>query len=487
MPASISQRTLFDSSLERIATFDFLRGLAIFIMTLAHCFYHVYDYSWVIENPSAFFEFPKIFVGIGGLIAYIGSWNTFFLLVSAVVNTIGMKRAFDRGGNPKKILTKKLLGGIGLLFFGQIIESFGFYGYFGEALRGRNSWNTAYEIKVGFFEISTVQMIAWGLIITSIVNYFLFRKKGVKKVKRNIRAYILLAFFILILTPFVHHWVDNMNWRIPESFPSYMDPVKTPSWPNEHVQALNASLKTWGLVLLAGELEPFFPCLATALIGALIGFILARNRPPRRLPKWGFNAGLFLILTGILLILSGMPYSLFNQRPALSTFLIQLGGQVWVVMFFIRKVEYKGKAESFANSRPVKYLRKWAMISLTVFWLEIFDILPKWFLNISLGRATGTNFLKNTLGYGKMTVAVLIALFSMLWYHALIRYWSRLNFAGSFEWFLIRFQGLVSKKISLRLDVEKMLHKVHWVNFSEKESAADGWIKEKVVPSDQTV
>jgi hypothetical protein len=487
MPASVTQKLIQQTSLERVASFDFLRGLAIFAMTFAHCFYHVYDYTWVVENPSALLEYPKLFVGFGLIIAYIGSWNTFFLLISAVVNTIGMKKAFDRGDRPRAILAKKLLGGFGLLFFGQIIESLGFYGYFGEALRGRNGWNTAYEVKVGFFQISTIQMIAWGLIITSILNYFLFRNKGQRKIKRNLKVYILLALFVLILTPFVHHWVDSKNWRIPETFPAYMDPVKSPVWPNEHIQAHNASPKTYVLVLLAGELEPLFPCLATALFGALLGFILARSRPPRKLPQWGFRAGLLSILSGVLLIVSGSPYSVFNQRPALSTFLIQIGGQLWVVMFFLRRVEFRGRAESFANSRFVIYLRRWAMISLTVFWLEIFDILPKWFLNITLGQATGTDFLKNTFGYGKMKVAALIAVFSILWYHALVRLWSRIDFAGSFEWFLIRFQGLVSKNISPRLDVDKMLHHVRWINFSEKEPEADGWLTDKAVASDQFV
>lgn len=485
MPASVFRKSFQDASLERVVTFDFLRGLAIFAMTFAHCFYHVYDYRWVVENPSALLEYPKLFVGFGLIIAYLGTWNTFFLLVSAVVNTIGMKKAFDRGERPRAILAKKLLGGIGLLFFGQIIESLGFYGYFGEALRGRSSWNTAYEIKVGFFQISTIQMIAWGLILTSIVNYFLFRKKGQRKIKRNLKAYILLALFVLVLSPFVHHWVDTMSWKIPETFPAYMDAAKSPAWPNEHVQAHNASVKTYVLVLLAGELEPLFPCLATALFGALIGFILARSRPPKKLPRWGFYAGLSCILVGTLLILSGLPYSIFNQRPALSTFLIQIGGQIWVLMFFIRRIEYRGKAESFANSRIVKYLRRWAMISLTVFWLEIFDILPKFFLNITLGKATGTDFLKNSFGYGKLTVAVFIALFSILWYHVLVRLWSRVNFAGSFEWFLIRFQGLVSRNISPRLDVNKMFHNVRWVNFTDPAADADGWITDKAAAPDQ--
>ena len=106
------------------------------------------------------------------------------------------------------------------------------------------------------------------------------------------------------------------------------------------------------------------------------------------------------------------------------------------------------------------------MISLTVFWLEIYDLLPKFFLNIFFGSVTGINFLEHAFGYGQLIYAALVAVFSMLWYDVLIRIWGKINFIGSFEWFMIRLQSFVSKQeLSSRLNVDLMLNRVQWINF----------------------
>jgi len=455
-------------SLKRIASLDFLRGIAIFVMTFAHCFYHIYDYTWVIENPKRLLDFPKILMGFGLVIAYIGTWNTFFLLISSSVNALGMRKSAAKLSNMNRVLLKKLIAGFSLLAFGYFIQCFGFYGYFGEAIRGRNTWDTSYEIWNSIFTIATIQMIAWGLIITSIINYFLFRKNGHTKFKRNLSIYGFLTIAVLALTPLVHQWIDSMNWLIPESFPAYMDILQKPIWPNEHVQTYNASLKTYILVQLGGYLEPLFPCLATAFAGSMIGLVISQPQPSKKLPRYGTAIGLSSMILGGVLIAIGMPFTIFDQRPSLTSLLIQLGGQVLVVMLFLRLVEYRGKAAQFANNRFVRYIRKWAMISLTVFWLEIYDLLPKLFLNITFGSATGINFLGNSFGYGQLVNTVLVAVFSLLWYDLLIRIWGKFNFIGSFEWFMIRLQSFASKQeMSSRLNVDLMLNKVQWINFVE--------------------
>ncbi|MHA1303529.1 MAG: hypothetical protein ACTSQE_11055 [Candidatus Heimdallarchaeaceae archaeon] len=312
----------------------------------------------------------------------------------------------------------------------------------------------------------TIQMIAYGLIISAIINFFLLKNEGYKRYKRNIVVYGILSLIILVLTNFVHQWVDSMNWAIPESFPSYVDALNKPYWPNEHVQAYNASFKTYILVLLAGDLEPFFPCLATAFIGSIIGLSLAQPQPPRRLPLIGICFGIVSILVGIILLLLKFPFSIFNERPAITTYLIQLGGQVSVIMIMIKAVEYRGRANIFANRKFVRYIRKWSMVSLSIFFLEIFDILPKWFLNWTVGNKIGINFLKNSLGYGQLTFAALVGLYSMIWYDVLIRLWAKVNFTGSFEWLIIRLQSLGSKKLSPRLNVNLMMNHVNWINFT---------------------
>ncbi len=457
-------------SSERIVTIDFLRGLSILVMTLAHCFYHVFDYDWVVEDPSKLLEYPIILVGLGLFVAFVGTWNTFFLLISITANTLVMFKKAAKGMDEKKLLFKQLLSGFLLYIFGSIIYGFGYHGYFGQAIRGRNTWDTTYEIWSKMFQIHTLQTIAFSIMITAVINYFLIRNDGYKKIKRNLIIYVVLAVSILISTQFVQNWVDSMNWIIPTTFPAYMEIVQTPYWPNIHVQASNASFKSWFMAIIAGDVEPLFPCLSTAFIGAIFGIVLSVKKPTRKLPIIGFIGGIVSMGIGGLLIALGLPFSIFNQRTALSTHLIQLGGQVIVLVAILRFVEYRARAHIFAKRRFVRYCRRWGMVALSIYGLEILDLLPKGTLNLVLGEKTGVNFLLNSLGYGKMTYALLVAVYSLIWYDIVIRLWSRVNFKFSFEWISISLQGLITKSPSTRLDVDLMLNRTKWQEFKEEKS-----------------
>jgi len=60
---------------ERIASLDFQRGLAIWIMTFLHTFEHVYDYNWVKSDPERVFDLPKIVLVLGLIVGFFASWN----------------------------------------------------------------------------------------------------------------------------------------------------------------------------------------------------------------------------------------------------------------------------------------------------------------------------------------------------------------------------------------------------------------------------
>ncbi|NHK32144.1 MAG: hypothetical protein FK730_12375, partial [Asgard group archaeon] len=46
------------SSSKRIASLDFQRGIAIWLVTFLHSFERLYDYSWVKEDPEAVMKLP---------------------------------------------------------------------------------------------------------------------------------------------------------------------------------------------------------------------------------------------------------------------------------------------------------------------------------------------------------------------------------------------------------------------------------------------
>lgn len=444
------------SSIQRIATLDGCRGVAILLMTFFHSVYHVLNFDAISEDPKRLLEYPKVVLGFSGLFVYLSTWNTFFLLVSSVVNTYVMARSISRGANPKILLWKRVITGLVLLFVDHIIEGFGYWGLVGKGLKW-GEWKSYTDIWDPLYLIHTLEMIAWAIIITSIINYFLLRKKGYLKQKTNIRVYLVLTLVILLLTPLVQAWVDGMPLSIPDQF-------DTASWPDPRIQTYNRSILTWLLVILDGDFEPLFPCLATGFVGAIIGLFLANPRSSQRFFRLGFLAASGCILTGALLLAAGMPYSAFH-RPALTNYLIQLGGQLFAILIPLRLIEFRGKAKKVATSRFGKFIRCWAMVALTVYALEVFDIFPQWTLNIFIGKLSGLNFFDRIFTLEQLPLAILVGMYSILWYYLLLLVWGKFNYKGTFEWLLIQIQGWVSGEKSQRLNMDLILHHGEWVNF----------------------
>ncbi|NPD90515.1 MAG: hypothetical protein HGN29_17515, partial [Asgard group archaeon] len=77
---------------KRIASLDFQRGIAIWLMTFLHAFEHVYDYNWVKNDPKVILNLPKIALLIGLIVGFFASWNAYFLLISSTVNSLSMTK-----------------------------------------------------------------------------------------------------------------------------------------------------------------------------------------------------------------------------------------------------------------------------------------------------------------------------------------------------------------------------------------------------------
>ncbi len=454
----------FEEPPSRLASLDFNRGFAIFLMTFFHGFNHVFDPSWFTSDPSLIFDtYHPIFIAPLGFLVYLGTWNSFFLLISIAVNTLSMVKAAQKGSNLEKVLGRRLITGVFLILADYIIEAFLYYGYLGNSIKN-GTWGDASRLWLHFFGIRTLQIIAWSIIICSVINYFLLRKNGHEKFTRNIIIYGVLALSILSSTHFVQKTVDNMPWELPAGYTGG-------GWPDGAVAEYNKSFKTWLLVLIAGNLEPFFPYLCTAFVGAMIGFTVCLKKPPHIITTIYGSTGLLMMILGVVLIALGFPM-VFDARSSLSVFLLQLGGQMGLMMLFFRRVEFKGRGKVFADNRFTREIRLWSMASLSIYALEIFDFVPASFMNLVAGQFVGHNFLLRTFNQpNQIGFAFLYALFSLACYIGLIRLWSLVNFTGSFEWVLLRVQNGFRKPKINRLDVDLILNKTGWIIFTEQASS----------------
>lgn len=451
---------------KRIASLDFQRGIAIWVMTLMHTFEHLYDYSWVKEEPEKILELPLMVLIFGMTLGFFMSWHAYFLLISSVVNAISMNRKMPHMEKQYPLLIKQILTGIGLLIAGVIADNLGYWGYFGQSILN-NDWTNVRPLYARFFAMHTLQIIGWCMIINGTINFFLLRKGGHEKFYRNIAIYASIVLAIIITSPFIHKWVDGMDWTVPVNPPPGL--TDNTKWPSIYFQAENASFRAWICAVIAGDMQPLFPYLATASIGSMIGMVLSRPKPVKRFPLIAGLSGLGIMGIGGVFVLFGQ-YALSNGRPPLGNYLLMLGGQICLLILFLWLIEYRGKSDKFANNPIVKHFRLWGMASLTIYCLQIFEILPRWILTVMLSAfGSPVNLLEaEVFGLGKEFLALAVGLFCIIYYEALISIWSRVNFKYSFEWLIVQMSASGSKISSNRLNVDLIMNKVHWINYKKE-------------------
>ncbi len=154
---------------------------------------------------------------------------------------------------------------------------------------------------------------------------------------------------------------------------------------------------------------------------------------------------------------------IFDERTALTTHLLQLGGQIHAIGVTLIVVEYSNKAEKFARSFPVKYLRRWSILALSVFVLQIFELFPRWIITLLLSSLFSVEI--NLLHHGVINNVLLIipiAIFVVLCYDLLLWLWSKIDFICSLEWIIINFQSLIVQRKSYRLNYD-MFGNIEWI------------------------
>jgi hypothetical protein len=435
-------------------------------MVMLHAMEHAYDYSSVTEEPVGALTLVSAVAVIAVVVGYFASWNSYFLLISSTVNTLSMTRNAARGVKPTRTLSKQLLTGTCLLLTGIFVNGFLYDGYLGTAIR-TGDWRNVSPMTNGVFSMYTLQIIGWSMMIGGCTHYLLTWRGGHRRTERNILVYLFLALLVIVASPLVHRWVDNMPWQVPTTLPAEYTLGDHATWPSVHVQAANASFRAWLFASLAGDLEPIFPYLATWFVGSAVGLALLEGVNRKRLLNVGGPAAVGTILMGVLFTARGA-FAVGNTRPDTGKYLLMLGGQLGAMLLFLWLVECRGNPEAFANTRAVRALRLWGMVSLTVWSLEIFELLPRTLFGCVYNAISPQKLdvlRHGFIGQGQEPLALLIAIFVMVSFHLLVVTWSNFDFKYTFEWLIIRIAGIGSGKISRRLDVDHMMNHVRWANF----------------------
>ena len=450
---------------KRLVTLDFLRGVAIFGMTLFHILFKMYDVESFMANPEEILNFPIIVLIIMGLFAYLGSWYGFFLFISSIVNSYVFTRKTKSNVNPSKLMIKQIVSGAILIILSYFIEGiFGYYGDIGYAIKDLQ-WTNFKYFKIEILWIQTLQIIGLCLIINGILLFLLLRNEGYKKVLRNISVYATLILVVLVFTPFISDWIANSNW---------VYPPEEIGWSDIGFVYQNRSARTWFLTVINGPKQPLFPYLASGFMGALIGMIIANPKPTKRILLWFSLAGVAMIAIGVILIVVGLPFTFLEQPPAITTYLLRLGGQICLVMSLLAIIEFRGKGKTFANRRIVKYFRRWSILSLTIYSLHILELLPRWILSLILYKIPGYNFMEEgIIGRGQEHWMFLAIIFVLLFYELVVRILIHFKMKGSFEWIFIKIQSLFKGIKSSKITSDLLGDEVEWIGFERIKQAKD--------------
>ena len=73
---------------QRLASLDFQRGLAIWMMTFLHAAANMYDSSFISENPGNILDLPISVILFIVFFGFFAVWNSYFLFISTTVNSL---------------------------------------------------------------------------------------------------------------------------------------------------------------------------------------------------------------------------------------------------------------------------------------------------------------------------------------------------------------------------------------------------------------
>ncbi|MHA1521207.1 MAG: hypothetical protein ACTSRK_13570 [Promethearchaeota archaeon] len=449
--------------LKRIASIDFQRGLAVWLMVFLHVFNHIYDYSWVDMDTLFDGSVPILLAIYLVLMAFLGGWAGYFVLLSGIATTLTFIKGVNAGKSSGNLLKKQLLMGLGILIAGYLTEAFGYYGYFGASIKAESWLSFSPFLWRRLYIMEALQIIGYAYILNAFALFFITLGKGKEKYWRNIIIYAILFVLILSVTPLVWNIVDNLPWEIGDLTGYHSQ------WPSEVLQYENASFSTYLYVIIAGDLYPIFPFITTTFAGAIIGILLAMPHPPKKTPLYIAIANTLLLVVIIGIILFGN-FDITFERPTIGYYLLLLWAQIGSVNILLWWVEFRGKGQKFGDSIFVKYFRRWGIIPMSIFALQILSLAPRIIFNFTVPE---TNLINERIAYGNEGIVFIFAVVTVLFYDLLIWLWGKINFAGSFEWLVLSIGKLKQKEKYRRLNFHTILNNVKWINYVPKDPKLD--------------
>ncbi|MHA2169726.1 MAG: hypothetical protein ACXAB7_07510 [Candidatus Kariarchaeaceae archaeon] len=417
--------------MQRVATFDVVRGIAIFLVLFFHVFFFLFD-SGIWESRMDGEDVP--FLQLAAMF-YFAGWGGLFLMVSTAANSYVFLKRLERGFKINDVFKKQLSSGLLLLVLAIILDIL--FDVDGLILHSIDSREIRYDkIRGRWFVVNTVRMIAMGVITVSIMLYVFYRTKRSNNHSYATKAFIGLTLIVYAITPLLRYLFGMV----------YSD------WPSGQRVPLNSvgefCYRTV-FVHLSGKYEPLFPYLGSAFIGAVIGISIVRPDHPKHFPSKLLGAGICVKIIAVSLHLLGFTFYPF-VRYNFYWYLFTVGGQLMVLALAVYILEYN-HGSSFMLKNTTLF-RRWGMVSLTIF---IFQILS---FPVMIVFALLTPW--DTLDFQQLNLwqSLIVAIVVMIYWDVCIRYWSRYKFKYSLEWLFLNIMSRSKIGSQKSLDVNEIVY-----------------------------
>jgi len=418
---------------KRLYSFDFLRGAAILGIICVHRLH----YSWTVMSSKT--AIHQNFHGLNAIFIVFAitlfTMAGLFYLITGAVNAYSIFNRFSqRTITTGKIIRSGFFTGGWFIFLHLVQRTFFMNGFrtidgqIPEYPIGMVTGRIVYHESVPFYwkqivDSSTLSLIGMIVIFISLTLAVLFHNNGHLNHRRNLVILSGIGVAIALLSPFVI---------------GLLRPIFEQSLMAGHY--FTAAL--YGILVSRFGLLPY---LSYGFFGAVIGLALAVGFESGVILKYLKNAIWIWLAVGLvglgLVILLGerLPQKMLYISSAIIC--VELGLFLWFIYFSLRRWDFSVNRKDRRWDR-LPTIQRFGLLAMTIYILE--PVLAAVLTNIII-LFIGRNWLDSEIG-----IIGLGVLCAICW-NFLIRFWSRLNYAGSFEWFYIFFARKLHLKESQKL------------------------------------
>ena len=413
--------------MKRLVSLDVLRGLAIFGVL----FFHAMGFNSNVEVDDASDQSPLLM----NIILYFVTWAGAFGMISGVAHSISMYRRIRAG----KTTSRNLLVTAGVTAAAILAINYVYLAIFCPG------WIRPDDVSIGFLPawivtgdvyISSVDrllfataltMVAMGILFTSIFLVLLTRNGGHTKKLRNYLVLGIAGTFFIWTFPFAQDLVRP--WMDP--------PITLLSFPG-------AVLASW----IAGPMDPIFPYAGFTLYGVIFGMMMVDGIRPRTILFYGYGLGAAYSVIGYVLVRIYGFWNVDFDTPDLVPLISIVGPIILMLTATIHLMDFRAPKAKAGWVRRTRGIRAFGLLSLTAFVMEgPFSATIRRIFEIWVPDFT----------YNAAFIFLIFTPFVLVLWVVILKLWSRVRFAGSLEWMMIKGIGALTGKSSDRLNVDELL------------------------------